>query len=77
MEMNVGNAKAKRISRQLSPVQVLIGQKQPEDLECFNYWGSMITNDARCTREIKSMVVIEKITFNKKRNLAQSNWTAI
>jgi hypothetical protein len=55
----------------------LIGQKQAEDLEYFNYWGSMIINDARCTWDIKSMIVIAKFSFNKKRTLAQSNWNAI
>jgi len=29
-------------------------EKQVENLEYFNYLGSMITNVARCTREIKS-----------------------
>jgi hypothetical protein len=41
-------------------------QKQPEDVEYFNYLGSMITNDARCTREIKSGIVMTKAAFNKK-----------
>jgi len=31
-----GKNKAMRISRQPSPVQILIGQKQPADLEYFN-----------------------------------------
>jgi hypothetical protein len=30
------------------------------------YLGSMITNDARCTREIKSRIVMAKAAFNKK-----------
>jgi len=30
----------------------------------------MITNDARCTWEIKSMIVIAKFAFNRTRNLA-------
>ena len=77
MEMNEEKTKVVRISRQTSHLQILIGRKQPEDLEYFNYWGSMITNDARCTREIKSMIVIKKIVFNKKRALARSNWNAI
>jgi hypothetical protein len=32
----------------------------------------MITNDARCTREIKSRIVIAKAAFNKKNNLFTS-----
>jgi hypothetical protein len=32
----------------------------------------MITNDARCTREIKSRVAMEKAAFNKKKTLFTS-----
>jgi hypothetical protein len=32
----------------------------------------MITNDARCTREIKSRIVMAKAAFNKKKNLFTS-----
>lgn len=32
----------------------MIDQKQVEAVECCKYLGSKITNDARCTLEIKS-----------------------
>ena len=35
MEMNVEKKKAKRISRQPSPVTIMIDQKQLENVECF------------------------------------------
>jgi len=31
--------------------------------------GSMITNDARCTREITSRIAMAKVKFNKKKTL--------
>jgi hypothetical protein len=34
--------------------------------------GSMITNDARCTREIKSRIAMSKAAFNKKKTLFTS-----
>jgi hypothetical protein len=43
-----------RISSQLSPVQIMIDQKQQENMEYFNYLGYTITNDARSTHEINS-----------------------
>jgi hypothetical protein len=52
MEMNVDNNKVIRLSRQPSPVQNMTDQKELENVEYFNHLGSMITNDARCTREI-------------------------
>ena len=44
--MNVEKSKVVRISRQPSPIQIMIDQKQPEKVEYFSYLGSMITNDA-------------------------------
>jgi hypothetical protein len=49
MEMNVEKTKVMRISRQPSAMEIMIDQKQLENVEYFNYLGSMITNDARCT----------------------------
>ena len=45
MEMNVEKTKVMRISRQPSPVTIMIDQKQLENVECFKYLGSMLTND--------------------------------
>jgi len=44
-------------------------QKQPENVECFKYLGSMLTNDGRCTCEIKSRI---NMALNKKKNLFTS-----
>jgi hypothetical protein len=66
MKMNV-EKKVIRISRQPFPVKIMIGQKQLENVESSEYLGSMITNDGRCTCELKSMIVIAKAAFNKKR----------
>jgi len=45
MEMNVEKTKVMRISRQPSPVTIMIDQKQLENVECFKYLGSLLTND--------------------------------
>ena len=50
----------------------MIGQKQPENREHFVYSGSMKTNDARCTREIKSRIAVAKAAFNKKKMIFTS-----
>jgi hypothetical protein len=43
-----------------------------ENVEEFNYLGSMITNDAKCTREIKARIAISKAAFNRKKILVTS-----
>jgi hypothetical protein len=72
MEMNLEKTKVLRISRQPSAMKIMIDQKQLENVEYFNYLGSMITNDARCTHEIKSTITTVKAAFNKKKNLFTS-----
>ena len=68
-EMKVEKTKVMRISRQPSPVTIMIDQKQLENVE---YLGSMITNDGRCTREIKSRIAMAKAAFSKKKTLFTS-----
>ena len=63
MEMNVEETKVMRISRQQSPVKIMIDQKQLENVECFKYLGSILTNDGRCTCEIKSRIAMTKAAF--------------
>jgi hypothetical protein len=44
----------------------MIDQKQPKNVEFFNYLGRRITNEARCIREIKSRVAVAQAAFTKK-----------
>ena len=72
MEMNMEKTKVMRISRQHFPVKIIIDQKQLENAESFKYLGSILTNDGRCTCEIKCRIAMAKAAFNKKRNLFTS-----
>ena len=67
MEINVEKTKVMRISRQPSQVTITIDQKQLENVKCFKYLGSMLTDDGRCTCEIKSRIGMAKAAFNKKK----------
>jgi hypothetical protein len=55
-----------RISRQSFPLPIVIDQKQLEKWNIFNCFGSLITNYARCTLEIKSRIAVAKAAFSKK-----------
>jgi hypothetical protein len=48
-----------------------IPNQQLENVDYFNYLGSRITNDARCTRQIKSRIAMAKAAFNKKKTFHQ------
>jgi len=70
--MNVEKTKVMRISRQPSPVTIMIEQKQLENIDCFKYLSSMLTTDGRCTCEIKSRIAMAKAAFSKEKNLFTS-----
>jgi hypothetical protein len=50
----------------------MIDKKQLENVESFTYLGSILTNDGRCTCEIKCRIAMAKDAFNKKRALFTS-----
>jgi hypothetical protein len=56
------------VSVTTSPL-IVIDQRQQENLEYFNNLGSMIINDERLTREIKSRNDMAESAFNKNMNL--------
>ena len=64
--MNVEKTKVMRISRPPFPVKIMIGQKQPQNVESFKYLGSILTSDGRCTCEIKCRIAMAKAAFKKK-----------
>ena len=47
----------------------ILDQNQLENIKCFKYLGSMLTDVGRCTSEIKSRIAMAKAAFNKKKNL--------
>ena len=75
MDINVKKTEVMRISTKASTLQVMIDETQLENVEYFKYLGSVVTNDARCTREIKSRVAMAKAVFKRKKTLSQANWT--
>jgi len=64
--------KVMRISRQPFPVKIMRDQKRLGGVESFKYLGSILTNDGRCTCEIKCRIAMAKAAFNKKRTLFTS-----
>ena len=63
-----------RISRQLSPIQIVVDQKQAENVEYLNCFGSIIANDSKmCTRNLIQDCHAEA-AFNKKKVLLTSKF---
>ena len=66
--------KVMRTSRYPPPVEIMTDQTQLQTVEYFSCFGS-ITNDARCTSEIKCMIAMAKASFNKNKTISPANWT--
>ena len=74
MEMNVEKTEVMRISRQPSPVTIMIDQKQLENVECFKYFGSMLTNDGNDVK-LNPGLPWQKLHSARRRLFLQANWT--
>ena len=74
MEMNVEKTKVIRIARQPFPVKIMIDQKQLENVETFKYLGSILTNDGRCTCEIKCRIAMVKLNSTRRGLFLLANW---
>jgi hypothetical protein len=75
MEMNVEKTKVMRISGQPFPVQIMIDQKQLENVESFKYLGSILTNDGRCTCEMKCRTLWLKLHSIRRWLFLLAHWT--
>jgi hypothetical protein len=63
MEVNVEETKVMGISRQPSPIQIVVDKKGRENVEYFSLLGSIMRNDARCTSEIKYRIAMTQAAF--------------
>jgi hypothetical protein len=72
MEINVEKTKVMRISRQPFPLEIMTDQKEIKNVDSFKYLGSILTNDGRCTCEIKCRFALAKFTFNNTSALFTS-----
>ena len=62
----------KKSNQNSKRVTIMIDKKQLENVECFKYLGSILTNNGKCTCEIKYRIDMAKAALNKKRALFTS-----
>ena len=64
-----------RISMQPCRMKIMIDQKHLQNVEYLKYLSSMITNDARCTRGIKSRIPLQGQCSVRSMIFSPGNWT--
>jgi len=67
MEMSGKKTKVMRIPKLPYAIQFMIDQKPPKNVEYLKNFGSLITNDARGTCEIKSSIATVKVDSTQRR----------
>jgi hypothetical protein len=73
MATNAEKNQVMRISRQPSPVQIMIDQRQQGNVEYFNNLDSLVTNDARCRPDSKPRTAMARAAFIKG-TLSPKHW---
>ena len=53
----------------------MVDQNQLENVESFKYLGSILTNDGRCTCEIKCRIAMVKLHSTRRGIFLLAHWT--
>jgi len=73
MKINVKKTKAMCISRQgKTKVKIYIDGQLLEQVQQFRYFGSLITEDGYCDKEIRSRIVLAKVKFMERKKILTS-----
>uniref|UniRef100_A0A8D8SQ06 Reverse transcriptase n=1 Tax=Cacopsylla melanoneura TaxID=428564 RepID=A0A8D8SQ06_9HEMI len=73
MKINMKKTEILVCSKEKDEVNILVNNERIKQITIFKYLGSNITEDAKCTGDIKQRIVLAKIAFNKKKTLLCSN----
>ena len=74
MKINESKTKVMRIAkRQGAPVRTTIEGRNLEEVDNFKYLGSLLTNDGRCSKEIRTRIAMGKAAFEKEKRLLTGN----
>jgi hypothetical protein len=76
IEIKVEETKVIGMTRRPSPVLIRRDLKQINNMEYFNYLGSVITNNLRCTRaKLNTRLPWQRQHSTRRRLFSSTNWT--
>ena len=64
IEINIDKSQVMRVSRSSESLHIKVGNRELKKSNHFNYFGTVLSRDGYCTREIKMRIVIAKEEFN-------------
>ena len=72
MEINIDKSQVMRVSRSNESLQIKVNNRELNEVDHFNYLGSVLTRHGYSTKEIKMRIAIAKEAFNRKISLLTS-----
>ena len=66
MEINIDKSQVMRVSWSNESLQIKVNNREQKEVDHFIHFGSVLTRDGYCTREIKMRIVIAKEAFKRK-----------
>ena len=74
MRINMKKTKVMRISRKEGrKLKILIEGHKLDQVEQFVYLGSLVTEDGRCTKEVRRRIALGKTVFSKRKELLRGS----
>ena len=74
MNVNVGKKQGKDDPKDTIPIKIMLHQQQRTSVQYINYFDSMITDDAKCKREIPSRIVMETSSIQQEEGSFQEQF---
>ena len=72
MEINIDKSQVMKVSRSNESLKIKVNNRELKEVDHFKKFGSVLTRDGYCTREIKMRIAIAKEAFNRKMSLLTS-----
>ena len=69
-----GNECGKNKSNETFKTAIMIDQKHLENVECFKYLGSMLTDGGRCTVKLNVGLPWQKLHLTRERLCLLAHW---
>ena len=75
LNINMKKTKVMVVTKDFQPpkIDIKINNHSIDQVEHFNYLGSIVTSEGRCNEDIKRKIVLAKKAFNKIRNLVTNS----
>src|SRR4029077_425302 len=78
MKINIKKTKVMKVSKNVGgELNITINGNRIEQVSCFKYLGTTMTEDGRCEIEIKTRIALAKEAFNNRKELLTKRFSKV